>query len=60
MVLKAADEPRNKHQSVTLLEAIAELGLDACIGGVAPVGFLYVGRFTVRPFALFDDDQEGR
>ncbi|HEX7622925.1 MAG TPA: sulfate adenylyltransferase subunit CysD [Anaeromyxobacteraceae bacterium] len=25
--------PRNKHQSVTLLDAIAELGFDACIGG---------------------------
>ena len=24
---------RNKHQSVTLLDAIAELGFDACIGG---------------------------
>ena len=27
------DEPRNPHQSVTLLDAIAELGFDACIGG---------------------------
>lgn len=27
------DEPRNPHQSVTLLDAIAELQLDACIGG---------------------------
>jgi sulfate adenylyltransferase subunit 2 len=26
-------EPRNKHQSVTLLDAIAEHGFDACIGG---------------------------
>jgi sulfate adenylyltransferase subunit 2 len=26
-------ESRNKHQSVTLLDAIAELALDACIGG---------------------------
>ncbi len=26
-------ESRNKHQSVTLLDAIAELELDACIGG---------------------------
>ena len=31
--LKSADESRNKHQSVTLLEAIEELGFDACIGG---------------------------
>ena len=27
------DEPRNPHQSVTLLDAIAEFGFDACIGG---------------------------
>ena len=33
VVLRGADEPRNKHQSVTLLEAIAEFGFDACIGG---------------------------
>jgi sulfate adenylyltransferase subunit 2 len=33
VVLKAADESRNKHQSVTLLEAIDEFGFDACIGG---------------------------
>lgn len=33
VVLKAADEPRNKHQSVTLLEAIEEFGFDCCIGG---------------------------
>ncbi len=33
VVLKSADESRNKHQSVTLLEAIAEFGFDACIGG---------------------------
>jgi sulfate adenylyltransferase subunit 2 len=26
-------ESRNRHQSVTLLDAIAELGFDACIGG---------------------------
>ena len=26
-------EPRNKHQSVTLLDAITEFGFDACIGG---------------------------
>ena len=26
-------ESRNKHQSVTLLDAIAEFGFDACIGG---------------------------
>jgi sulfate adenylyltransferase subunit 2 len=31
--LKHPLESRNAHQSVTLLEAIAELGLDACIGG---------------------------
>jgi sulfate adenylyltransferase subunit 2 len=31
--LKSADESRNKHQSVTLLEAIGEFGFDACIGG---------------------------
>ena len=31
--LKHPDEPRNPHQSVTLLDAIAELGFDACIGG---------------------------
>jgi sulfate adenylyltransferase subunit 2 len=33
VVLKAADESRNPHQSVTLLDAIAEFGFDACIGG---------------------------
>ena len=33
VVLRHPDEPRNPHQSVTLLDAIAELGLDACIGG---------------------------
>ncbi|MEF8698559.1 MAG: sulfate adenylyltransferase subunit CysD [Candidatus Accumulibacter sp. UW27] len=33
VVLKTDDEPRNKHQSVTLLEAIEEFGFDACIGG---------------------------
>ena len=33
VVLKTPDEPRNKHQSVTLLEAIEEHGFDCCIGG---------------------------
>ena len=33
VVLKSPTESRNKHQSVTLLEAIAEFGFDACIGG---------------------------
>lgn len=33
VVLKNAHESRNKHQSVTLLEAIEEFGFDACIGG---------------------------
>ncbi|EIJ36485.1 sulfate adenylyltransferase subunit CysD [Thiothrix nivea] len=33
VVLKHADESRNKHQSVTLLEATEEHGFDACIGG---------------------------
>jgi sulfate adenylyltransferase subunit 2 len=33
VVLRHPLEPRNKHQSVTLLDAIAELELDACIGG---------------------------
>ncbi len=32
-VLKSPDEARNRHQSVTLLEAIAEFEFDACIGG---------------------------
>jgi sulfate adenylyltransferase subunit 2 len=31
--LRHPDEPRNPHQSVTLLDAIAELGFEACIGG---------------------------
>ena len=31
--LRDPDEPRNPHQSVTLLDAIAEFGFDACIGG---------------------------
>ena len=33
VVLKHTGESRNKHQSVTLLEAIEEFGFDACIGG---------------------------
>ena len=33
VVLKPEGESRNKHQSVTLLEAIEEFGFDACIGG---------------------------
>ncbi len=33
VVLKHPMESRNKHQSVTLLEAIEEFGFDACIGG---------------------------
>ncbi|MEZ5611642.1 MAG: sulfate adenylyltransferase subunit CysD [Rhodocyclaceae bacterium] len=33
IVLKHPMESRNKHQSVTLLEAIEEFGFDACIGG---------------------------
>lgn len=31
--LKSSDESRNRHQSVTLLDAIAEFGFDACFGG---------------------------
>jgi len=31
--LKHADELRNPHQSVTLLDAIEEFGFDACFGG---------------------------
>jgi sulfate adenylyltransferase subunit 2 len=33
VVLSHPHASRNKHQSVTLLDAIAELGFDACIGG---------------------------
>lgn len=33
VVLKSEDESRNKHQSVTLLEAIEEFSFDCCIGG---------------------------
>jgi sulfate adenylyltransferase subunit 2 len=33
VVLRSPDESRNAHQSVTLLDAIAEFGFDACIGG---------------------------
>jgi sulfate adenylyltransferase subunit 2 len=33
VVLRDASESRNRHQSVTLLDAIAEFGFDACIGG---------------------------
>ena len=33
VVLRRADESRNPHQSVTLLDTIAEFGFDACIGG---------------------------
>ena len=31
--LRSSDEPRNRHQSVTLLEAIAEFQFDALSGG---------------------------
>ena len=31
--LRSEDESRNVHQSVTLLDTIAEYGFDACIGG---------------------------
>ncbi len=31
--LKSADESRNRHQSVTLLDAIEEFSFDACFGG---------------------------
>jgi sulfate adenylyltransferase subunit 2 len=31
--LKSPDESRNRHQSVTLLDAIEEFGFDACFGG---------------------------
>ena len=33
VVLRHPSESRNPHQSVTLLDAIAEFGFDACIGG---------------------------
>jgi sulfate adenylyltransferase subunit 2 len=33
VVLRSPDESRNVHQSVTLLDAIAEFEFDACIGG---------------------------
>lgn len=33
VVLRSPDESRNVHQSVTLLDAIAEFSFDACIGG---------------------------
>jgi sulfate adenylyltransferase subunit 2 len=33
VVLRSPAESRNRHQSVTLLEAIEEHGFDACIGG---------------------------
>ena len=33
VVLRDANVSRNKYQSVTLLDAIAEFGFDACIGG---------------------------
>ena len=33
VVLRTPDESRNRHQSVTLLDAIGELGFDALIGG---------------------------
>jgi len=33
VVLKHAGESRNRHQSVTLLEAIEEFSFDCCIGG---------------------------
>jgi sulfate adenylyltransferase subunit 2 len=33
VVLRSGSESRNRHQSVTLLDAIAEFAFDACIGG---------------------------
>ena len=33
VVLRRATESRNAHQAVTLVDAIAEFGFDACIGG---------------------------
>ena len=33
VVLKSTNEPRNKYQSITLLEAIEEHEFDCCIGG---------------------------
>ena len=33
IVLKSENEPRNKYQSITLLEAISENKFDCCIGG---------------------------
>ncbi|MEI7766644.1 MAG: sulfate adenylyltransferase subunit CysD [Phycisphaerae bacterium] len=33
VVLRSADESRNRYQSVTLLETIAEFEFDCCIGG---------------------------
>jgi len=33
VVLRDVTESRNRHQSVTLLDTIAEFGFDACIGG---------------------------
>lgn len=33
VVLRTPDESRNRHQSVTLLDAINEFGFDACFGG---------------------------
>lgn len=33
VVLKSETESRNVHQSITLLDTIAEYGFDACIGG---------------------------
>ena len=33
VVLKSPDEPRNKYQSITLLEAIEKNEFDCCIGG---------------------------
>jgi sulfate adenylyltransferase subunit 2 len=32
-VLRDPGEPRNRHQSVTLLDAVAEFGFDALVGG---------------------------
>jgi sulfate adenylyltransferase subunit 2 len=33
VVLRDPGEPRNRHQSVTLLDAVAEFGFDALVGG---------------------------
>src|SRR5438034_388639 len=48
VLLARLDESRNRHQSVTLLDAIEEFGFDACIGGARPRDGETIEEISVR------------